>query len=235
MPGPSDPGFDTLALHAGAAPDPNTGARAVPIHQTTSYVYRDTAHAVAAFELSDLTTHAYTRLSNPTTAVAEERIAALEGGAAAVAVASGQAATALALLNLARTGDHIVASSSLYGGTRTLLEHTFADFGIEVTFVDDPDDLGAWASAVQELAGARVGPGRRERGVGRPGRHPRLTPQQPGDVHRTPRTDPQGVRQGQRCEAGPVQRQLRGCVPHVQRRRRHLHRPGDDGGRGHHL
>lgn len=90
-------------MHAGAVPDPTTGARAVPIHQTTSYVYRDTAHAAAAFELADLTTHAYTRLSNPTTAVA-----------------SGQAATSLALLNLARSGDHIVASSSLYGGTRTL-------------------------------------------------------------------------------------------------------------------
>ncbi len=98
-------------------------------------------------ELRDI--HACTRLSNPTTAVAEERIASLEGGAAAVAVASGQAATALALLNLARTGDHIVASSSLYGGTRTLLEHTFADFGIKVTFIDDPDDLEAWASAIR--------------------------------------------------------------------------------------
>ncbi|KPI21922.1 O-acetylhomoserine/O-acetylserine sulfhydrylase [Actinobacteria bacterium OK074] len=141
--------FETRQVHAGAVPDPHTGARAVPIHQTTSYVYRDTAHAAAAFELSDLATHAYTRLSNPTTAVAEERLASLEGGSAAVAVASGQAATSLALLNLARTGDHIVASSSLYGGTRTLLEHTFADFGITVAFVDDPDDLGAWRAAVR--------------------------------------------------------------------------------------
>ncbi|MFF3371563.1 O-acetylhomoserine aminocarboxypropyltransferase/cysteine synthase family protein [Streptomyces sp. NPDC002680] len=149
--------FETRQVHAGAVPDPTTGARAVPIHQTTSYVYRDTAHAAAAFELADLTTHAYTRLSNPTTAVAEERIAALEGGSAAVAVASGQAATALALLNLARTGDHIVASSSLYGGTRTLLEHTFADFDIEVTFVDDPDDLGAWAAAVRPATKAFFG------------------------------------------------------------------------------
>ncbi|MFH0178618.1 O-acetylhomoserine aminocarboxypropyltransferase/cysteine synthase family protein [Streptomyces cacaoi] len=149
--------FETRQVHAGAVPDPTTGARAVPIHQTTSYVYRDTAHAAAAFALADLTTHAYTRLSNPTTAVAEERIAALEGGSAAVAVASGQAATALALLNLARVGDHIVASSSLYGGTRTLLEHTFADFGIEVTFVDDPDDLGAWYSAVRPTTRAFFG------------------------------------------------------------------------------
>ena len=141
--------FETRQVHAGAVPDPATGARAVPIHPATSYVFRDTAHAAAAFELSDLTTHAYTRLSNPTTAVAEERIASLEGGSAAVAVASGQAATSLALLNLARAGDHIVASSSLYGGTRTLLEQTFADFGIDVTFVDDPDDLGAWYAAVR--------------------------------------------------------------------------------------
>ncbi|CAM5722692.1 PLP-dependent transferase [Streptomyces canarius] len=149
--------FETRQVHAGAVPDPATGARAVPIHPATSYVFRDTAHAAAAFELADLTTHAYTRLSNPTTAVAEERIAALEGGTAAVAVASGQAATSLALLNLARAGDHIVASSSLYGGTRTLLEHTFADLGIDVTFVDDPDDLGAWYTAVRPTTKAFFG------------------------------------------------------------------------------
>ncbi|MFI1834144.1 O-acetylhomoserine aminocarboxypropyltransferase/cysteine synthase family protein [Streptomyces olivaceoviridis] len=149
--------FETRQVHAGAVPDPATGARAVPIHPATSYVFRDTAHAAAAFELADLTTHAYTRLSNPTTAVAEERIAALEGGTAAVAVASGQAATSLALLNLARAGDHIVASSSLYGGTRTLLEHTFADLGIDVTFVDDPDDLGAWCTAVRPTTKAFFG------------------------------------------------------------------------------
>ncbi|MFF3637427.1 O-acetylhomoserine aminocarboxypropyltransferase/cysteine synthase family protein [Streptomyces sp. NPDC002250] len=149
--------FETRQVHAGAVPDPATGARAVPIHQATSYVFRDTAHAAAAFELADLTTHAYTRLSNPTTAVAEERIASLEGGSAAVAVASGQAATSLALLNLARAGDHIVASSSLYGGARTLLEHTFADFGIDVTFVDDPDDLRAWYTAVRPTTKAFFG------------------------------------------------------------------------------
>ncbi|NUV61222.1 O-acetylhomoserine aminocarboxypropyltransferase/cysteine synthase family protein [Streptomyces sp. CAI-85] len=150
-------GFETRQVHAGAVPDPTTGARAVPVHQSASYVFRDTAHAAAAFELSDLATHAYTRLSNPTTAVAEDRIASLEGGSAAVAVASGQAATSLALLNLARAGDHIVASSSLYGGTRTLLEHTFADFGIDVTFVDDPDDPGAWAAAVRPATKALFG------------------------------------------------------------------------------
>ncbi|MFJ8492706.1 bifunctional o-acetylhomoserine/o-acetylserine sulfhydrylase [Streptomyces sp. NPDC094038] len=153
----TDWAFETRQVHSGAVPDPTTGARAVPIHQATSYVFRDTAHAAAAFELADLTTHAYTRLSNPTTAVAEERIAALEGGSAGVAVASGQAATSLALLNLARAGDHIVASSSLYGGTRTLLEHTFADFGIDVTFVDDPDDLGAWYTSVRPTTKAFFG------------------------------------------------------------------------------
>ena len=149
--------FDTRQVHAGAVPDAATGARAVPIYETTSYVYRDTAHAAAGFALEDLESHSYTRLSNPTTAVAEERIAALEGGAAAVVLASGQAATSLALLNLARVGDHIVASASLYGGTRTLLEHTFADFGIAVSFVEDPDDLAAWRAAVRPTTKAFFG------------------------------------------------------------------------------
>ncbi|MFJ8741093.1 O-acetylhomoserine aminocarboxypropyltransferase/cysteine synthase family protein [Embleya sp. NPDC127516] len=146
---PTEPAFETLQVHAGARPDPSTGARAVPIYQTSSYVFRDAAHAADTFALTDLETHAYTRLSNPTTAVVEERIAQLEGGTAAVAVGSGQAATTLALLNLARAGDHLVAAASLYGGTRTLLEHTFADLGIEVTFVDDPDDLDAWRAAIR--------------------------------------------------------------------------------------
>ena len=141
--------FDTLQIHAGGAPDPETGARAVPIYQTTSYVYRDTAHAAAGFALEDLESHSYTRLSNPTGVAVEVRMAALEGGAAAVVVASGQAATSLALLNLARVGDHIVASASLYGGTRTLLEHTFADFGIAVSFIEDPDDIAAWRAAAR--------------------------------------------------------------------------------------
>jgi O-acetylhomoserine (thiol)-lyase len=141
--------FDTLQIHAGGAPDPATGARAVPIYQTTSYVYRDTAHAAAGFALEDLESHSYTRLSNPTSVAVEVRMAALEGGAAAVAVASGQAATSLALLNLARVGDHIVASASLYGGTRTLLEHTFADLGIAVSFIEDPDDIAAWRAAAR--------------------------------------------------------------------------------------
>jgi O-acetylhomoserine (thiol)-lyase len=149
--------FSTRQLHAGAVPDPTTGARAVPIYQTTSYAFRDSAHAAAAFALEDLETHANTRLSNPTTAVVEERIAALEGGTAAVAVGSGQAATSLALLNLAWAGDHVVAAASLYGGTYTLLSTTFADLGIAVSFVDDPDDLDAWRTAITPRTKALFG------------------------------------------------------------------------------
>jgi O-acetylhomoserine (thiol)-lyase len=149
--------FATRQLHAGAVPEPVTGARAVPIYQTTSFAFDDTAHAADAFALRDLQTHAYTRLSNPTTAVVEERIAALEGGTAAVALGSGQAATTLALLNLARAGDHVVASATLYGGTHTLLAHTFADLGIAVDFVADPDDLDAWRAAITPRTKALFG------------------------------------------------------------------------------
>lgn len=139
--------FETLQIHAGQLPDAATGARAVPIYQTTSYVFEDSAHASGLFDLS-IDGYAYTRVRNPTTDVAEQRLAALDGGTAAVLTSSGQAAITLALLGLARAGDHIVASASLYGGTVNLLRHTFADLGIDVTFVDDPDDLGAWASAI---------------------------------------------------------------------------------------
>ncbi|MEV0678906.1 PLP-dependent transferase [Actinosynnema sp. NPDC050436] len=141
--------FETRQVHAGARPDPATGARATPIYQTTSFAFDGAHHAAEVFALRDLESHAYTRLSNPTTLVAEERIADLEGGVAAVAVASGQAATALALLNIARAGDHLVASSALYGGTHNLLAHTFADLGIAVDFVRDPDDLGEWRAAIR--------------------------------------------------------------------------------------
>ena len=109
-------GFETRQIHAGAVPDPTTGARAVPIYQTTSYVFRDTAHAKALFGLEELG-NIYTRIMNPTQAVFEERVASLEGGVAALAVASGQAAETIALLNLAENGGHIVSSASLYGGT----------------------------------------------------------------------------------------------------------------------
>ena len=141
-------GFETRQIHAGAVPDPTTGARAVPIYQTASYVFRDTEHAAALFGLSELG-NIYTRIMNPTQAVFEERIASLEGGVAALAVASGQAAETVALLNLAEGGGHIVASASLYGGSYNLLHYTLPKLGIETTFVEDPDDLDAWARAVR--------------------------------------------------------------------------------------
>ncbi|GAA3300130.1 aminotransferase class I/II-fold pyridoxal phosphate-dependent enzyme [Dactylosporangium vinaceum] len=142
-------GFDTLQVHAGAAPDPATGARATPIFATTSFVFDDAAHAAASFRLDDLEQHAYTRLSNPTSAVAEQRIAALERGSAAVTVASGQAATTLALLNLLRSGDHVVASGQVYGGTVLLLRERFAELGIETTLLPDVNDTDAWRRAVR--------------------------------------------------------------------------------------
>jgi O-acetylhomoserine (thiol)-lyase len=144
----SEWGFETRQIHAGAAPDPTTGARATPIYQTTSYTFRDTAHAAALFGLAELG-NIYTRIMNPTQAVFEERIAALEGGVAALAVASGQAAESIALLNLAENGGHVVSSASLYGGTYNLFHYTLPKLGVEVTFVDNPDDLDAWRAAIR--------------------------------------------------------------------------------------
>ncbi|MFJ2377628.1 bifunctional o-acetylhomoserine/o-acetylserine sulfhydrylase [Streptomyces sp. NPDC087769] len=140
--------FETKQIHSGAVPDPATGARAVPIYQTSSFVFRDTQHAADLFSLAE-PGNIYTRIHNPTQDVLEQRIAALEGGVAAVALASGQAAETLALLTLAGAGDHIVSSTSLYGGTYNLLRHTLPRFGIEVSFVDDPDDTAAWAAAIR--------------------------------------------------------------------------------------
>ena len=134
MAGPKYPGFDTLALHAGQSPDPATGSRAVPIYQTTSYVFRDTEHAASLFNM-ERAGHVYSRISNPTVAVLEERVAALEGGVGAIATASGQAALHLAVATLMGAGDHIVASGSLYGGSHNLLGYTLKRFGIETTFV----------------------------------------------------------------------------------------------------
>ena len=145
MPGPKPPAFETLSLHAGQHPDPATGARAVPIYQTTSYVFQDADHAAALFNL-ERGGHIYTRISNPTTAVLEERIAALEGGVGAVCTASGQAAMHLAIATLASAGDHIVASASLYGGTINLLTHTLPRFGITTTFVKPRDLEGFWSA-----------------------------------------------------------------------------------------
>jgi len=135
-------GFETLALHAGQKPDPATNARAVPIYQTTSYVFNDSEHAANLFALKELG-NIYTRMMNPTTDVFERRVAALEGGVGALGVASGQAAITLALLNLVRPGDEIVSSLSLYGGTYNLFTNTFPKIGIKVRFVDstDPDNF----------------------------------------------------------------------------------------------
>jgi O-acetylhomoserine (thiol)-lyase len=147
MPGSSDPGFDTLALHAGAAPDPATGARAVPIHLTTSFVFESSEHAASLFNM-ERSGHVYSRLSNPTNAVLEERVAALDGGAGAIATASGQAALHLAVSTIAGAGSHIVASSALYGGSHNLLHYTLARFGVETTFVK-PGDIDAWRAAIR--------------------------------------------------------------------------------------
>ncbi len=141
-------GFETRQIHAGTAPDPTTGARAVPIYQTSSYVFRDTNHAADLFGLRELG-NIYTRIMNPTQAAFEQRIADLEGGVAALATSSGQSAEALALLNLAEHGGHIVASSSLYGGTINLFRYTFPKLGISVSFVENPDDPEQWRSAIQ--------------------------------------------------------------------------------------
>jgi O-acetylhomoserine (thiol)-lyase len=147
MPGYSDPGFDTLALHAGAAPDPSTGARAVPIHLTTSFVFESSDQAASLFNL-ERAGHVYSRISNPTNAVLEQRISALEGGIGAIATASGQAALHLAVTTIMGAGSHIVASSALYGGSHNLLHYTLSRFGIETTFVK-PGDLQAWQAAVK--------------------------------------------------------------------------------------
>lgn len=140
--------FETRQIHAGQEPDPVTGARALPIQQTTSFVFPDAATAAGRFALEQLGP-IYTRLNNPTTEVVENRIASLEGGVAAVMVASGQAATTYAILNIAGSGDHVVASASLYGGTFNLFKYSLAKLGIEVTFVTDPDDVDAWRGAVR--------------------------------------------------------------------------------------
>ena len=140
------PGFDTIALHGGQRPDAATGARAVPIYQTTSYVFRDTTHAANLFALKEFG-NIYTRIMNPTWAVLEERVAALEGGVGALATASGQAAETLAVLNIARAGEQIVSSASLYGGTYNLFHYTLPKMGIEATFVD-PSEPGDFRKAI---------------------------------------------------------------------------------------
>jgi O-acetylhomoserine (thiol)-lyase len=147
MAAPKSLGFDTLSLHAGQQPDPTTGARATPIFQSTSFVFRDTDHAAALFNM-ERAGHVYSRISNPTNAVLEERIAALEGGIGGIATASGQAALHLAVGTIAGAGCHVVSSRSLYGGSHNLLHYTLRRFGIETTFVN-PRDLDAWRAAIR--------------------------------------------------------------------------------------
>jgi O-acetylhomoserine (thiol)-lyase len=140
--------FETKQVHAGQTPDTATRARALPIYQTTSYTFRDTDHAAALFGLAE-TGNIYTRIMNPTQDVVEQRIAALEGGVAALFLASGQAAETFAILNLANAGDHIVSSPRLYGGTYNLFHYTLPKLGIDVSFVEQPDDLESWRAAVR--------------------------------------------------------------------------------------
>jgi O-acetylhomoserine (thiol)-lyase len=147
MPGPKSYQFDTLSLHAGQQPDSQFGARAQPVYFTTSYVFKDTGQAASLFNM-ERAGHVYTRISNPTNAVLEERISALEGGVGAIATASGQAAMHLAIATLMGAGSHIVASRSLYGGSHNLLQYTLPRFGIETTFVD-PRDVDAFRNAIR--------------------------------------------------------------------------------------
>ena len=144
----TDWAFETRQIHAGQSADSATGARALPIYQTTSYVFKDAEHAANLFALKEFG-NIYTRIMNPTQDAIEQKIASLEGGVAALLVASGQAAETLAILNIAEAGDHVVASPNLYGGTANLLKYTLPKFGIQVSFVEDPTDLDSWRAAVQ--------------------------------------------------------------------------------------
>ena len=144
----SDWNFETKQIHSGAQPDPTTNARATPIYKTTAYVFNDADHAKNLFALAEFG-NIYTRIQNPTQDVVEQRVAALEGGTAALLLASGQSATTIAVLNIAQAGDHIVSSSSIYGGTYNLFKYTLAKLGIETTFVENQDDAAEWAAAVR--------------------------------------------------------------------------------------
>ena len=148
--------FETRQIHAGQIPDPTTGARALPLYQTTAYQFRDTKHAADLFGLAELG-NIYTRIMNPTQDAVEQRIASLEGGVAALLVASGSAATTFAVLNVAEAGDHIVSSPSLYGGTYNLFHYTLPKFGIEVSFVENPDDPESWKKAIRPNTKALFG------------------------------------------------------------------------------
>ncbi|TAM67531.1 MAG: bifunctional o-acetylhomoserine/o-acetylserine sulfhydrylase [Microbacteriaceae bacterium] len=140
--------FETKQIHAGAAPDPATNSRATPIYQTTSYVFNSAEHAQNLFALAEFG-NIYTRIQNPTTAVVEERVAALEGGTGGLVLSSGMSATTFSVLNIAQSGDHIVSSAAVYGGTYNLFKYTLAKLGIEATFVEDQDDLDEWRRAIR--------------------------------------------------------------------------------------
>jgi O-acetylhomoserine (thiol)-lyase len=148
MTDPASWAFETRQIHAGQTPDGTTGARALPIYQTTSYVFRDAEHAANLFALKEFG-NIYTRLMNPTQDAVEQRINSLEGGVGALLTASGQSAETVALLNLAESGDHIVSSPSLYGGTYNLFHYTFPKMGIEVSFVEDPGSLESWKATIK--------------------------------------------------------------------------------------
>lgn len=150
--------FETLQIHAGQTPDSVTGSRALPIYQTTAYQFRDTKHAADVFGIAEAG-YVYTRINNPTQEVVEQRIAALEGGVGALLVASGMAATAIAIMNVAQAGDHIVASPHVYGGTYNLFNFTLPKYGIDVTFVDDAQDMDAWRRAIRPNTKALFGEG----------------------------------------------------------------------------
>lgn len=150
--------FETLQIHAGQTADPVTGSRNLPIYQTTAYQFRDTQHAANLFGIAEAG-NVYTRINNPTQDAVEQRVAALEGGVASLLVASGMAATAMAIMNVAEAGDHIVASPNVYGGTYNLFNYTLPKFGIEVTFVKDSQNLDEWRRAVRPNTKAFFGEG----------------------------------------------------------------------------
>ncbi|MFC0582095.1 O-acetylhomoserine aminocarboxypropyltransferase/cysteine synthase family protein [Micrococcoides hystricis] len=152
----SEQKFETLQIHAGMAPDPTYGARTLPIYQSNAFVFPSADVAANRFALSELG-QIYTRITNPTNDAVENKIAALEGGVGALLLASGQSATTLAILNVAGAGDHIVAAASLYGGTQNLFKHTLKKIGIETTFIQDPDNLDEWRSAIQDNTKAFFG------------------------------------------------------------------------------
>ena len=210
--------LDTLSLHAGQQPDPTTGARAVPIFQSTSFVFRDTDHAAALFNM-ERAGHVYSRISNPTNAVLEERMAALEGGVGSIAVASGQAALHLAIVTLMGAGAHIVSSRALYGGSHNLLAYTLPRFGIELTLIGGPGEvIESWVQGAPDVQFTRSDAfpawgeqrGLREAAVRPPRRQADVAAAQPHPGH----VDDAAVDHG---HVGAGDEQVRGGVPRLRR------------------